>query len=290
MEFILNDESVVNSYGFRTLNAGISLDRFNTNPVALYSHDSNKIIGRWLNLRVEGPKLIADLEIDEQDEFAMDIKGKIERGFLKGASMGILPAPDAFEYDGFTYVLKACEMIESSVTPIPSNKGAIVLYNQEGIALSLEETTLQLSTQLKPNTTMKFNQSTLALLALSSDATPEMVEQKVVALATENASLREILDAQQRLSATTRVDEVIAKGKASAEAREELITLALEKPTVFEKVFNAIPDKVSLSTSISNPTSKGVTTKEDFLKLSTQEKVEFKNAFPDQYTALFKIN
>ena len=57
-DYILNDESVVNSHGFVLLNAAGRFERFNANPVMLFNHEADKLIGQMTGLRVEGTKLI----------------------------------------------------------------------------------------------------------------------------------------------------------------------------------------------------------------------------------------
>ena len=77
--FVLNDENEVNSYGFRTLNDGLDLSRFEENPVLLDFHNpsNQSVIGRWKNIRIKGSQLLADPEFDEEDPEAMKVKGKV---------------------------------------------------------------------------------------------------------------------------------------------------------------------------------------------------------------------
>ena len=57
-EYVLNDESVVNSHGFVLLNAAGRFERYNANPVLLFNHEADKLIGQMTELRIEGSKLI----------------------------------------------------------------------------------------------------------------------------------------------------------------------------------------------------------------------------------------
>ena len=87
--FLLSDEST-NSYGFKVITAGIDTTQFKRNPVMLFMHDrSTQVIGRWENVRTENDKLYADAVFDEADPEAKKIAGKVERGFIKAASIGI---------------------------------------------------------------------------------------------------------------------------------------------------------------------------------------------------------
>ena len=89
--FILHDETV-NTQGFRMLTSGADLSVFKNNPVMLLNHDDwDPPIGRWENIRVEGTQILADAVFDEDDERAVAVMGKVERGFLKAASIGGWP-------------------------------------------------------------------------------------------------------------------------------------------------------------------------------------------------------
>jgi len=70
--FILSDESV-NSYGQIILTEGINIERFAKNPVMLYMHERNTVIGRWDNIRKEGKQLLADAFFDANIELARTV-------------------------------------------------------------------------------------------------------------------------------------------------------------------------------------------------------------------------
>ncbi len=142
MDFVLNDESKVNSHGFILVNAGGNFDRFRQNPAMLHNHNSDELIGAWDNLRAEGSMLKAESKFDTDDDFAKKIEGKVTRGFLKGASPGIIildvelrPMPDG---NAIPFVTK-WELLEASVVSVPSNAGALKLYNQKGEILENAE-------------------------------------------------------------------------------------------------------------------------------------------------------
>jgi len=52
MTFVLSDEQV-NRHGDVVDSAGWQLDGFRQNPVALFNHDRDRIVGRWTNVRIE---------------------------------------------------------------------------------------------------------------------------------------------------------------------------------------------------------------------------------------------
>ena len=154
--FILCDGNRVNSYGFRTDLAGLDLERFKSNPVMLYAHDPSDVIGRWENIRVEDNQLKADAVFDTDDEQGKRIAGKVERGFLKGCSMGI-HVKELHEVDNVPVATRS-ELMEASVCPIPSDAGAVRLYDENRNELTFDQVKLQFNNQPKNQTMDKNNE------------------------------------------------------------------------------------------------------------------------------------
>ncbi|MDO4225811.1 MAG: HK97 family phage prohead protease, partial [Bergeyella zoohelcum] len=134
--FIVNTEAV-NSYGYRILTEGIDTEQYMRNPVVLYMHNrawgrGNEVIGRTIALKKEGGKLIAEVEFDEADEFAKQIAGKIERGFIKMCSLGAdvieTSSDPLFTLAGQTReTVTKCKMVELSIVDIGGNDDALKL-------------------------------------------------------------------------------------------------------------------------------------------------------------------
>lgn len=124
--FVISDESE-NSYGLTVRTAGIDTRRFLKNPVMFYMHDrSLGVIGLWENLRIKNTQLLADAVFDESDELALKVMGKVEKGFIKSASIGIC-LDDKHVKDG---IVSQCVLRECSIVDIPSNENALVLYDK----------------------------------------------------------------------------------------------------------------------------------------------------------------
>lgn len=123
--FILSDETL-NSNGFVVLTKGIDIERFKQNPIMLYMHDRETgIIGRWENIRIESNKLLADPVFDESDPLGVQIKKKVEGGFIRSASISITDIENK-TIDGVETVVK-CVLNEVSIVDIPSNQNAVKL-------------------------------------------------------------------------------------------------------------------------------------------------------------------
>lgn len=151
-DFILSDSSQTNTKGFKMDVTGGRFERFDANPVMLYDHDTKQVIGRWENRRIEGGKLLATPVFDLKDETGADIARRVKDGFLRGVSVGILPL--TMEEINGEYTLKDWELIEASITPIPSDAGAVRLYNEKREIISFEQLRLNMEDKNK-NTTSK---------------------------------------------------------------------------------------------------------------------------------------
>ena len=135
--FLVSDESV-NTHGYKILTEGIDLTRFLLNPVMLYLHETPQLIGRWENVVKKEGKLFADAVFDEDDTLALEVKGKVDRGFLKATSLGIRFEENDVENNIDGNIVKKCELIEISIVSIGSNGNALKLYKDDSRTLQLK--------------------------------------------------------------------------------------------------------------------------------------------------------
>lgn len=301
MPFVLNDEDKVNSYGFRIRNTGIDLSRFRSNPVILEDHfdHSKDVIGRWNDIQLSGTTLTAVPEFDMDDPDAAKVAGKVDRGFVKGASMGILFNPQDMQYesDG-TMVLNKCELIEASIVAIPSNANALRLYQKTENGNELmtpDQVKVCLSQSLqnfKPDNTMKkVFLSTAALIALAltdrydaaTGIDQSLVDDGITKLKNEldtvkadlkakETALKTITDqaaATKKLTIEKKVDDAIKEGRFDAvstnaegkqiDNRAEFITMGLANEATLDAVIAALPAKKSLGAGVHNNANPGNT-------------------------------
>ncbi|PLW89990.1 HK97 family phage prohead protease [Mucilaginibacter sp.] len=168
--FVLSDQTK-NLYGFVVITAGIDLSAFKDNPVMLYNHDYDKLIGQWVDYRIEGTQLTAAPAFDENDPYAMQQYQKVEDGILKGASVGISPV----KFDEANSEMSASLLLEASVTPVPNNRSALAIYNAKGQKLSASEIPMYLLSVERTDPPINNNQEMkkeliLALVALCAQA------------------------------------------------------------------------------------------------------------------------
>ncbi len=129
MKIVLCDSTSINSYGFRTDVSGINLERFKKNPVMLYNHDPEKVIGKWKNITVTGNRLTAEPVFDASDPFAAEIERKVNDGFIKGCSMGLM-ITQITKTKGVDVATESL-LLEASIVSIPSDENALVVYADE---------------------------------------------------------------------------------------------------------------------------------------------------------------
>lgn len=276
--FTLNDETKKNSHGFYLLNSGGNLERFLDNPVMLDNHDMDRLIGRWANPRVEGSLLVADPDFDEGTDLGAERKGQVERGYLKGASPGIVILAAEWRSNPATgeealYVTE-WELFEGSTTPVPSNAGAITLriygadrqpIADKDIRLHIENI-VKLSAESKEPGTIKITDHmekiTLTAEALVALGIPESADSTAVSAAIMKlrsdlktkdervTALETAARTQAEKAATDMVELAVKEGRITADKKAEWVALAMEKPDMAKAALAAIPAKESLSKKI----------------------------------------
>ncbi len=187
-DFIINTEDV-NEYKFRVLTDGIDYTQYMKNPIVLFMHerefvktDENKgsaVIGRCVNLYKRGTDLIASIEFDMEDPFAAKIAGKVERGFIRMASMY---APVLGTSSDSKHVLPgqlletvtACKLEEISIVDVGGNDKAL--------KLSKENTAVQLK---KVNQKSENKMSELKTIALALGKPADTSESELLNTVTE---------------------------------------------------------------------------------------------------------
>ena len=231
--FCVHDESV-NTYGFRMLTSGANLEEFKKNPVVLYNHnDWETPIGRGENVRVEDGRILVDVVFDEEDEKGRTIAGKVERGFLRMASVGSWPPEEGSDDPALKLPTgppaTRWTMREMSVCPIGSNHNALAMYDRatnKRIDLSDRQALVRLmDKEFSINHKRENNMSYLTqMLKLSDSASDQAVREAVQDLITlrdnlqaENATLKsEKQTLQERVTAFETKEKEANKQKAIA--------------------------------------------------------------------------
>lgn len=259
-DFIINTEDV-NEYKFRVLTDGIDYTQYMKNPIVLFMHerefaktDENKgsaVIGRCVKLYKRGTDLIASIEFDMDDPFAAKIAGKVERGFIRMASMyapvlgtssdtkDVLPGQ-------LLETVTACKLEEISIVDVGGNDKAL--------KLSKENTAIQLQ---KVNQKTENKMSELKTIALALGKPADASESELLNTVTELKLAKTASDnkatewegkfvALQKSEATTIVGKAVKLGLIPEDLAEGQISL-------FERDFDG--QKVKLSKLIDDKES-----------------------------------
>lgn len=145
--FVINDDSIVNEYGYRVMNDGLDYTQFMRNPVVLFMHNrgqkGDEVIGKVTEIRQSGSQMLADVEFDKEDEFAAKIAGKVERGFVRMASIyaDVKETSIAPEYvlpNQIFETVTQSKLVELSIVDIGGNDNAIKL-SREGQPIQLKK-------------------------------------------------------------------------------------------------------------------------------------------------------
>jgi len=234
--FVLTD-STINSYGFTIDMGNLNLDRFEKNPVMLYNHYG--LIGRWEDLKLEDGRLLGTPVFmkDKEETEAIKVKKRVEDGFLKGASVGIHILKWT-EVEGEAPVATV-EIIECSICDIPSNKNALVLYDQDGVKLEGDSLGLALEPiqKLKLKKEMKLSAETLATLGLKEGTTPGEIDAAIAKLSANNGELSKQLETEKE----AKIESLMADPRIKEPQKKGLRELATTNFELAKSIINDLP-------------------------------------------------
>lgn len=267
-EYVLNDESVVNSHGFVLLNAAGRFERYRANPVMLFNHEPSNLIGQMTDLRVEGTKLIGRAEYDEEDTLGAKCRRQAAKGILRGCSPGIIlyavelrTTPSGEERITAT----DWELCETSLVSVPSNRNALRLYNRQGYVIPDEQVKLCVEALLNINTPKSNEMDKIILTAeaytalglKSSEADGRQISAAIMELLSRAEKAEGELDKQRKERAEGLVALALKEGRITADKKDTFTKLALADFETARQALEAIPVKESLSSKVTPPAVKG---------------------------------
>lgn len=243
-DFILSDSSITNTKGFKIDLNGGRFSRFDANPVMLYDHNTDLVIGRWENRAIIGGKMTATPVFDTADPIAAEKARKVNDGFLKGASIGVIPYQMA--QIGNDYILTDWELLEASITPIPSDAGAIRLYDEKRQPITFEQFKLSINKHNTNNYKMdgkeeiKLSAETCKSLNLTGNYTPRDIEIAVAEKDKEIETLKADLKKEQDIKIDTYLSAALDAGKINAAQKVAYTELAQKDFTQVKTLIDAI--------------------------------------------------
>ncbi len=212
IKFVLSDNTV-NAYGFKVLTNGIDLSRMESNPVMLYGHNATEHlpIGKWQNIRVEQEQLLGEPIFDEADNFSLQVKGKVERGFLSSASIGFEIVD--VQLVGEIPVVTQCILKEVSIVAVGANKNARLVHLSDGDNEKIKQLLNYKNEPMKEILT-HFN---LADNATALDVLPliQEKEKRVIALEQELSALKKEQADKLEVEKKAILNEALSEKKVS---------------------------------------------------------------------------
>lgn len=127
LEFVMSDETV-DRMGDVIEAKGWRLANFKKNPIALFGHKSDFVIGHWTDVRVEAGRLVGKLKLLPAgiSERLDEIRAAVEAGVLRAVSVGFR-AIEAEPIQGKGLRFKASELVECSLVSVPANPNALAV-------------------------------------------------------------------------------------------------------------------------------------------------------------------
>ena len=240
MRIVLCDSETINSYGFKTDVKGINLSRFEKNPVMLYQHNPHTVIGRWEDIKIEGGQLSATPVFDMEDPEAAEIARKVEQGFIKGCSMGIV-IKQMTRSKGIDTATESV-LLEASIVSIPADENALVVYDSEDKQNQLSINDFNklfyiMEKKEKPELQPDNSEITLSQRNMELQAQVDEQTDTIKALNAKIDELKRDLAERDYREAEAFVDKAIADGKITEEVKSEALSFYLSFPKETEKLF-----------------------------------------------------
>jgi len=187
---------------------GIDVSHFRNNPVVLFNHNYDRVIGTAFNIRVVGDTLQADMRFAET-EFAQEIKGQVERGEIRATSIGFIVNEWSFEEDNDLWKIVRSELLEFSIVSVPSNRSALIMRDAQidTLTKTVEKLTLTVERLLQGN-----KESDTDVAGLNRNDQSDQLDPGTTSTRANDVSEAELSEA---------VDSVPDEAEAPAEAEED---------------------------------------------------------------------
>ncbi len=274
----------------------------------LSEHNYGFVLGKWedVELNKEKEQLLASPLFDSEDPDAAKIEGKVERGFINGASVGLSFNPDDFKMIDGELVLTKCELVEASICAIPSDSAALRLYHVDSEKPLSDEEVGKLCLSLEQTENFNKNKVSKTMIALSAVAVaalrldgsktefePTEIEVAVLAMEKEKEALRvsnEAYKAKEEQAqaelCNSLVNEALKAGKITADKKEAFLRMAKADYQLAKDTLDAIPGKQSYAKGLGSTPIGAELSLDDFCKMELSAQLDWKEANPEAYAKM----
>lgn len=109
--------------------AGVDLENYKKNPIILFNHDYDKVVGKALDVQVIDSKLIFKIQFADTD-FGREIYYLLKNGYMNASSIGFIGKDyEPNDFGGLTFT--KIELLELSIVSVPCNPNAIVQLRKD---------------------------------------------------------------------------------------------------------------------------------------------------------------
>lgn len=239
----------VDRHGTRVDPQGGDFAAFMQNPVVLFNHNYDRIIGRALSVQVRGDKVVAQMEFDTENEFAREKMGQVDRNYLKATSIGFIVKEWTFNEEDDVYEIKQWELVEFSIVTVPSNRESLIEARSAGAVAGIQQELKEIKEELAKT------RSQLNILGASDfgevreDAPKDAEAAQDAPEATPNdQAASEAEDAEERAESATEAPEAAADQVTEADDAEEAPPITekqIKKGYTFAQIDAMVRDQIA---------------------------------------------
>lgn len=214
--------------------SGWELDHYRNNPVVLWGHDHNHLIGMATSIEIVDGKMVAKGKFAPTEE-GQEKRKLYEQGFLRATSVGFIEK----EREG--NLITKSELLEFSFVSVPANPYALSLALKEGRSIDElvtrgimfvekdaepePEPTPEVKQYAQKAVATLIDQAKALVIALEAlETEPEREKEPTAGETEEEKQLREFSENRKTLqNVATIVGDVLAESRRAIEARKEVI-------------------------------------------------------------------
>src|SRR5580765_4179834 len=130
LQFVMSDETP-DLMDDVILSDGWDLEAFNKNPIALFGHMKDFIVGTWTDVHVKNKQLRGTLKLAKKgtSDRINEVISLVEQGILRAVSVGFRPliSRPREEKDAEGYVFVRSKLVETSLVAVPANPNALAV-------------------------------------------------------------------------------------------------------------------------------------------------------------------
>lgn len=271
MEFnlIKNNVFTQKGYNIKIDTQGVDLETyFGKNPIMLFNHDKDKVIGKWNNVSIDENGVVKGTPEFSEDEFSKDKENKVKNNHINSVSPALEIKETSYDTENEVFSIDKSVLLEVSIVSVPANPETRVENEKDGILFFSNGETENIENLInnKKSTIMSENkenfedmkakklelESKVENFEKESNNLKETIQNKDSELEAKNNEIKELQDKieeYKKEKMENLIDAAIQEGKISENAKEEFMELSYEKAENILSKLN-VTNNVSLKKEI----------------------------------------